>query len=154
MTSCPVSDVGSGHLAAFGILLALYHRNRTGEGQSVSASLAHTATFIQAPFMLAYEGKVWDLPHGFDARGWSPTHRLYKGSDDRWLFLVVDSFAGIAGLDGVAEADLETRFATEVAETWVERVNAAGGAAHLSVTGEEAALDPVARARPRRPARR
>ncbi len=68
MMAFPVSDVGSGHLAAFGILLALYHRNRTGEGQSVSASLAHTATFIQAPFMLAYEGKVWDLPHGFDAR--------------------------------------------------------------------------------------
>ena len=69
MMSFPVSDVGSGHLAAFGILLSLYHRNRTGEGQSVSASLAHTASFIQAPFMLAYEGKVWDLPHGFDARG-------------------------------------------------------------------------------------
>ena len=69
MMSFPVSDVGSGHLAAFGILLSLYHRNRTGEGQSVSASLAHTASFIQAPFMLAYDGKVWDLPHGFDARG-------------------------------------------------------------------------------------
>ncbi len=147
MMSFPVSDVGSGHLAAFGILLALYHRNRTGQGQSVSASLAHTATFIQAPFMLAYDGKVWDLPHGFDARGWGPTHRLYKGSDDRWLFVVVDSFAGIAGLDGVAEADLEARFATEAAQTWVERVIDAGGAAHLSVTGEEAALDPVARAR-------
>ena len=32
MMSFPVSDVGSGHLAAFGILLSLYHRNRTGEG--------------------------------------------------------------------------------------------------------------------------
>ena len=57
MMSFPVSDVGSGHLAAFGILLSLYHRNRTGEGQSVSASLAHTASFIQAPFMLAYDGQ-------------------------------------------------------------------------------------------------
>ena len=112
MMSFPVSDIGSGHLAAFGILLSLYHRNRTGDGQSVSASLAHTATFIQAPFMLGFDGKVWDLPHGFDARGWSPRHRLYKGSDDRWLFVVVDSFAGIEGLEGVEEADLEQRFAT------------------------------------------
>jgi crotonobetainyl-CoA:carnitine CoA-transferase CaiB-like acyl-CoA transferase len=147
MMSFPVSDVGSGHLAAFGILLSLYHRRRTGEGQSVSASLAHTASFIQAPFMLGYDGKVWDLPHGFDARGWSPQHRLYKGSDDRWLFVVVDSFDGVEGLEGVGDADLERRFASESAHLWVERINVAGGAAHLSVTGEEAAADPVAAAR-------
>ncbi len=147
MMSFPVSDIGSGHLAAFGILLSLYHRNRTGEGQSVSASLAHTASFIQAPFMLAYEGKVWDLPHGFDARGWTARNRLYKASDDRWFFAVVDSFDGIEGLDGVTDEGREARFETEPAQVWIDRINAAGGAAHLSVTGEEAAADPVARAR-------
>ncbi|HTN81042.1 MAG TPA: CoA transferase, partial [Acidimicrobiales bacterium] len=147
MMSFPVSDVGSGHLAAFGILLSLYHRNRTGEGQSVSASLAHTASFIQAPFMLAHPAKVWDLPHGFDARGWDAHHRLYKGSDDRWLFAVVDSFDGIEGLDGVSGDELEARFETEPAHVWVQRINDAGGAAHLSVTPEEAAADPVAQAR-------
>ncbi len=147
MMSFPVSDIGSGHLAAFGILLSLYHRNRTGEGQAVSASLAHSASFIQAPFMLGYEGKTWDLPHGFDARGWNAQHRLYKGRDDRWLFAVVRSFEGIEGLEGVADEDLEARFETEPARTWVDRINAAGGAAHLSVSGEEAAADPVARAR-------
>ncbi len=147
MMSFPVSDVGSGHLAAFGILLSLYHRNRTGEGQSVSASLAHTASFIQAPFMLAYDGKVWDLPHGFDARGWNARNRLYKASDDRWFFAVVDSFDGIEGLDGVTDEGREARFETEPAQVWIDRINRAGGAAHLSVTGEEAAADPVARAR-------
>ncbi len=148
MMSFPVSDVGSGHLAVFGILLSLYHRNRTGEGQAVSASLAHSASFIQAPFMLGYDGKTWDLPHGFDAlRGWNAQHRLYKGSDDRWLFAVVGSFEGIEGLEGVADEDLEARFETEPGRTWVDRINAAGGAAHLSVSGEEAAADPVARAR-------
>jgi crotonobetainyl-CoA:carnitine CoA-transferase CaiB-like acyl-CoA transferase len=147
MMSFPVSDVGSGHLAAFGILVSLYHRNRSGEGQSVSASLAHTASFIQAPFMLAYDGKVWDLPHGFDARGWNARNRLYKASDDRWFFAVVDSFDGIEGLDGVTDDGREARFATEPAQVWIERINRAGGAAHLSVTAEEAAGDPVARAR-------
>ena len=147
MMSFPVSDVGSGHLAAFGILLSLYHRNRTGVGQSVSASLAHTASFIQAPFMLGYDGKVWDLPHGFDARGWNAWNRLYKASDDRWFFAVVDSFDGIEGLDGVTDEGHEARFETEPAEVWIDRINRVGGAAHLSVTGEEAAADPVARAR-------
>ncbi len=147
MMSFPVSDVGSGHLAAFGILVSLYHRNRSGEGQSVSASLAHTASFIQAPFMLAYDGKVWDLPHGFDARGWNARNRLYKASDDRWFFAVVDSFDGIEGLDGLTDDGREARFETEPAQVWIERINRAGGAAHLSVTAEEAAADPVARAR-------
>ncbi len=41
----------------------------------------------------------------------------------------------------------EARFETEPAQVWIDRINAAGGAAHLSVTGEEAAADPVARAR-------
>jgi crotonobetainyl-CoA:carnitine CoA-transferase CaiB-like acyl-CoA transferase len=147
MMSFPVSDVGSGHLAAFGILLSLYHRGRTGEGQAVSSSLAHTASFIQAPFMLAYPAKVWDLPHGFDARGWNATHRLYKAADDRWFFAVADSFDGVEGLEGVDANELETRFGTEPADVWVRRIIAAGGAAHLSVTAEEAAADPVARAR-------
>jgi crotonobetainyl-CoA:carnitine CoA-transferase CaiB-like acyl-CoA transferase len=113
----------------------------------VSASLAHTASFIQAPFMLGYEGKVWDLPHGFDTRGWNARHRLYKASDDQWLFAVVDSFDGVNGLAGVADDALEERFATEPAQVWIDRINAAGGAAHLSVTAEEATADPVARAR-------
>ena len=147
MMSFPVSDVGSGHLAAFGILLSLYHRNRTGEGQSVSASLAHTASFIQAPFMLAFDGKTWDLPHGFDARGWHARHRLYKASDDRWFFAVVDSFDGVEGLEGTADDALEERFATQPAEVWVARINAAGGTAHVNVSPDEAAADPVARAR-------
>src|SRR5262249_2384794 len=45
------------------------------------------------------------------------------------------------------EGDLEAAFATEPAHVWVDRINAAGGAAHLSVTAEEAASDPVAVAR-------
>ena len=97
--------------------------------------------------MLGYDGKVWDLPHGFDARGWNTRNRLYKASDDRWFFAVVDSFDGIEGLDGVTDEGHEARFETEPAQVWIDRMNRAGGAAHLSVTGEEAAADPVARPR-------
>jgi CoA-transferase family III len=39
MTLC---DYGTGHLSPFAILLALFHRLRTGEGQHVSASLSGT----------------------------------------------------------------------------------------------------------------
>ena len=59
----PLNDFGTGQLAAFGIMLALFHRMRTGQGQLVGASLAQTATFLQVPYMLAYAGKaVWQQP--------------------------------------------------------------------------------------------
>src|SRR4029079_14165345 len=54
---------------------------------------------------------------------------------------------GVEGLEGVGADDLEARFGAQPADAWVQRINAAGGAAHLSVTAEEAAADPVARAR-------
>ncbi len=147
MMSFPVSDIGSGHLAAFGILLSLYHRNRTGEGQSVSASLAHTASFIQAPFMLAYEGKVWDLPHGFDARGWNARESPLQG-ERRSVVLRRRRF--VRRDRGPRRGDGRRAGGTirdRAAQVWIDRINRAGGAAHLSVTGEEAAADPVARAR-------
>lgn len=37
-----ISDINSGMVAAFGILTALYHRERTGEGQMVETSLFET----------------------------------------------------------------------------------------------------------------
>ena len=56
MQSMPICDLATGNLAALATLLAVYHRLRTGEGQFVSASLAHTATFHQIPFMIDYAG--------------------------------------------------------------------------------------------------
>jgi crotonobetainyl-CoA:carnitine CoA-transferase CaiB-like acyl-CoA transferase len=134
MNSFPVSDVGSGHLAAFGILLSLFHRARSGEGQAVSASLAHTATFVQAPFMVAHEKADWSaIPAGQRAVGWSDTNRIYEASD-RWFYVVADS---VEGLD----------FSTKTAEGWVEHFNGRGQAAHVVVTPEEIAQDLRARRR-------
>ena len=82
----PVCDHGTGHLSAFGIMLALFHRLRTGEGQHVRTALSQTATMIQVPFMLAYDGRTWDEPQGPEARGWSPLCRMYLASD-RWFFV-------------------------------------------------------------------
>ena len=148
MLPFPLTDIGSGHLAAFGILLALYHRRRTGEGQSVSASLAHTGTLLQAPFMLAAEGLTWDIPTGQRATGWGALHRLYRARD-RWFFVAAGSLDGVEGLEDlqVDEAVLEARFATLDAGEWVHRFTAAGHGAHQVVDPEELSDDPIARAR-------
>ncbi len=140
----PLNDFGTGHLAAFAMMLALLYRMRTGKGQTVGASLAQTATFLQVPYMLAYRGKLWDEPGGQLCRGRGPLERLCR-AQDRWLFMAADSFeqlAGVAGLDNATDADeLARRFALLPAAIWVDRLCAAGAGAHVLNTPEDAMQD-------------
>jgi crotonobetainyl-CoA:carnitine CoA-transferase CaiB-like acyl-CoA transferase len=133
-------DYGTGHLSAFAILLALFHRMRSGEGQHVSASLSATGTYCQIPFMLEYAGQMRDEPRGLNAKGWNAQDRFYRASD-RWFYLAApgpegrDRLTRVAGL-GSGIADLESRlaecFATAPAASWVEKLVAAGIGAHVA----------------------
>jgi crotonobetainyl-CoA:carnitine CoA-transferase CaiB-like acyl-CoA transferase len=150
----PVNDYGTGYMGAYGVALALLHRGRTGQGQHVDSALAYTATMLQSPFMLDYEGKQWDEPSGQDARGSGPLHRAYEASDG-WLFIgaqqrdlprldAVEGMSGVEGLSGDAlEAALESRFASEAAETWVGRLVAADiGASPVLMDSRDLMVDP------------
>jgi len=137
MAPYPYNDFGSGNLAAFGTLLALYHRLRTGEGQGVHASLTQAATFLQIPYMVSHAGRVWDEPRGQRAKGWSATDRLHRASDG-WLYVAApDGFGGVEGLAGLAEADLEAAFGTATVAEWTARLTAAGIGAHRLVDQAE-----------------
>ena len=142
-------DYGAGNFAAFATLAALYHRMRTGEGQHVHASLIHTATYHQLPYMLNFEGRIWDEPEGQEAKGWGPLDRLYPAAD-RWFYLAalrdvdrkqlaqVEGLAGIEHLSGTdLEVALEVRFATAPAVVWVERLSALGMGAHVLMDYDE-----------------
>lgn len=139
-----VNDYGTGFMGAYGIALALRHRERTGEGQHVDAALAYTAVTLQSQFMIGYEGKEWDETAGADALGDGPLHRAYQASDG-WLFFAgrednaerlrdVEGldFRGVASLDKV-EAHLEQRLPSETVDTWVARLSHAGFGAHRVV---------------------
>lgn len=152
-------DYGAGNFAAFATLAALYHRMRTGEGQHVHASLIHTATYHQLPYMLDYEGRVWDEPRGQQAKGWGPLDRLYLASD-RWFYLAalrdtdrerlarVDGLAGIEHLSGAELAEaLEARFVTAPATAWVERLSALGMGAYVLMDYDEVMEDASVKAR-------
>ncbi len=148
MLTFPVSDIGSGHLAAFGALLGLYARLDGKPGQQVTASLAHSATFFQTPFMLWSErdGAEPEPPQGQDATGWGPNHRLYRAADG-FFCLVVDQLDGLEGLEGVDTSDVaavEARIAQSDVATWCARAVGAGGAAHAVRTGPEMLNDGVA----------
>jgi crotonobetainyl-CoA:carnitine CoA-transferase CaiB-like acyl-CoA transferase len=158
MQSMPVCDLGTGNLAALGILIALFHRLRTGEGQSVGTSLSQTATYLQLPFMLDYPGRVWDEPGGQESKGSGPLNRLYRGSDG-WFFLAAGSdglrkIASVKGLEGIPdsrsdklEADLAERFVTAPAATWVASLIDAGIGAHELRSIEENMEDMWVKAR-------
>jgi len=137
------TDFGTGHVAAFGVLIALYHRLHTNEGQSVHASLAQTGTFLQVPYEVAYFGRIWDEPNGQEVKGFGPLDRLYQGSDETWFYLAAvkdgdfERLSAVEGLSAVArkqgehlEAILEDTFRTASTAEWVERLQGAGIAAH------------------------
>jgi crotonobetainyl-CoA:carnitine CoA-transferase CaiB-like acyl-CoA transferase len=149
-------DHGTGALGTFATALGLYHRARTGQGQHVFASLAQTGTYHQTPYMLSFDGYEATEPRGYEALGRGPLYRFYRASD-RWFFLAAiegdeTRVASAEGLDGIdvdsadPEAELERRFSGESAETWVQRLTAAGVPAHVHVTVEELMGDPVVRA--------
>lgn len=151
-----INDVGSGHLTALGILLALYHRARTGRGQWVGSSLTQVAALYQTPYLIDHRKRVWDDPGGIGCRGTSPTEHLYRAADG-WFFLGAPdteatraTLARVDGLSGVDVADgltreLAERFATEKRAVWVERLLAAGLGAHVWNSIAAAMDDPWAR---------
>lgn len=83
-------DFSTGNFAAFGTIIALYHRLRTGETQDVHASLSGTGSFLQLPYLLDYDGAAHDEPSGPDAKGRGPLDRLYRTAD-RWIYLAAGS---------------------------------------------------------------
>ena len=133
-----VNDYGTGLMGAFGVLLAMRERRRTGRGQHVDTALAFTATMLQSAYIQQYAGKRWDEPRGQDATGSGPLNRLYRAADG-WLFLAsrpgelarTEGLADLAGMDGAAlERALEARLATAGVDRWVAALTAAGAGAH------------------------
>jgi crotonobetainyl-CoA:carnitine CoA-transferase CaiB-like acyl-CoA transferase len=129
------------------VLLALYHRIRGGEGQHVQSSLTHSGTFLQVPYMVAFPGRVWDEPRGQSAKGWGPFDRLYPAAD-RWFYLCApDGLTAVPELADLDEGGLVATFRTAPAQSWVDRLTAAGIGAHVLVDQPDLMDDEVALSR-------
>jgi crotonobetainyl-CoA:carnitine CoA-transferase CaiB-like acyl-CoA transferase len=82
-------DFGTAISAAFGVLLALMARERTGRGQEVSGSLMATAlTFSNAVLIEQAIAEPNRVPQGNLGYGSAPAD-LFKGRDGRWLMVQV-----------------------------------------------------------------
>jgi len=112
----PFEDYGTALHTAFGIMVALYHRARTGEGQIVDGSLLATGvTFMQA---LLAERSVTGIerePRGNAAFFTAPAD-TYR-TKDGWVIVQVigaDMFARWARLVGREDLIADPRFAGDL----------------------------------------
>lgn len=81
-------DAYGGLMSALGIMLALYHRNRTGKGQMLDASLYGAQLFLAAPTLQAYLATGSDTYAKQQSRkaAANPLWNVYRAKD-KWLFL-------------------------------------------------------------------
>jgi crotonobetainyl-CoA:carnitine CoA-transferase CaiB-like acyl-CoA transferase len=85
--TCAICDYGAAMLSAFGCILALRARQRTGAGQFCSTTLLQSAMAFQAGEFIFYDGRP-DLENGSpERRGSSTLSRAYRCRDGEWLFI-------------------------------------------------------------------
>jgi crotonobetainyl-CoA:carnitine CoA-transferase CaiB-like acyl-CoA transferase len=149
-----INDYGTGLMGAYAVALALYHRERTGEGGHVWTSLAHTAQILQSPFFYDYaQREPWDEARGQDAWGASALQRYYAASDG-WIFFGaapeqtaalarVEGLEGfpLGGSDGEIAAFLAERLARAPAAVWSVRLAPARVGVHALAKLEEVMAD-------------
>ena len=134
-TLASLGDTGNGFLSAIGMIQALYHRDRTGEGQFVDTSILYAHLLNASMCWTAADGtRAAPRPRvGVENLGWSDDYRLYETADG-WLCVAVVTDAQRDALHtalrlgpGDHPVDhLEAAFRTATAPTWFERLDGLG----------------------------
>jgi len=161
-----VNDQACPMLGAYGAMLALLDRARTGKGQHVQTSLTNTSVVMQSGNFIDYAGMARTDPGGTGILGLSALYRHYQGADERWLFVLCvdeDHWTDLCNVTGQqallsdvrfgtsekrAENDaaltetLEPVFRTRLALEWASLLQQAGVPAALGQTFEELLNDP------------
>ena len=165
-SGAPIADQVGGMMAAFGILAALLHRDRTGEGQQVDVSLLGSVMALQSFNITSYL-LSGDLPRRFPRGGFGPFWNVYQGSDGKHFALAMllnrgwretceaigrpeleqdERFAGYRDrvLTNAAEliAIFDKAFARRPADEWVRALNERGVFCARVQDYEEIARDP------------
>ncbi len=83
-----MGDTGNALLAAIAITAALFHRDRTGQGQAVSTSIVNAGLLHTSYAWIHADGSEPDWGHVDGGQfGLSPYYRLYKCAVGGWVFL-------------------------------------------------------------------
>jgi crotonobetainyl-CoA:carnitine CoA-transferase CaiB-like acyl-CoA transferase len=131
------TDYAAGVLGAFGALVALYERGRTGSGRSVETSLVRATTLEQILYLVTTTADVTPEPRGTSAQGWGPRQRLYATADGARLFLGATrrDLAGLGSALAVDLSDLENDGEATVLEQAIASRSLAEAQAALASAG-------------------
>jgi crotonobetainyl-CoA:carnitine CoA-transferase CaiB-like acyl-CoA transferase len=135
-----MGDTGNALLAAIAITAALYHREKTGEGQEVSTSIVNAGLLHTSYAWIHEDGEPADWGHvDGQQNGLSPFYRLYQCADDGWVFLAAvrredrEKLAAAIGAPESVVHDpssiarlLETRLRERPAKAWFATLDEAG----------------------------
>lgn len=109
-------DAFGGIMSAFGIMLALYQRNRSGEGQCLDASLYGAQLYLAAPMLQSYlaGNKDQALQHSRKQVD-NPLWNLYPGAD-KWVYICEpnsdERFQALCRALGASDLAENARFAS------------------------------------------
>ncbi|MDN4518383.1 CoA transferase [Mycolicibacterium austroafricanum] len=88
-TVVPYADFGTALTLTIGVMMALFHRDRTGQGQHVEGALLPTALMLSNAFLIERELLGTDKPRmGNQGTSVAPCD-LYRTRDDGWVLLQV-----------------------------------------------------------------
>ena len=112
-------DPISGYFGAAAVLMALYHRNLTGEGQHIDLSMQVVCSTYLADAIVHYSATGEVRPRAGNRHPVHAPHNIYPcRGDDEWIAVAAESdadFAAIAAIAGHPEWSNDPRFATEPA---------------------------------------
>ncbi|MDE0853773.1 MAG: CoA transferase [Nevskia sp.] len=155
-------DTGNGFLSAVAVINAVYHRDRTGEGQMVDTSIINAALLNTSYAVATPDGKGFERPKVDGMQyGYSAGHRLYE-TKQGWLCVLLlnqshwDELLTVLGLpelvtdprfcsdearrknDEALAGRIADRFKTATAAEWFARLDAAG--VPLEIVSEDFSL--------------
>lgn len=165
----PVNDYGTGLMGAYAVALALHERHVSGQGQAVDSGLALTASLLQSPFFLDYQGLQRHELEGPEVRGWSAASCLYPTADG-WIYvhcadaaawhklLTLPAFTTVchyaeqypdptrpSPADALIAKELSTIFAHETSAHWIDTLRPQGISVVQNVTIADFRYDPYVR---------
>ena len=133
-----MGDTGNAMLAAIAITAALYHREKTGEGQAVSTSIVNAGLFHTSYAWIHADGTPTEWGHvDKEQYGLGPFYRLYECAEGAWVFLAAVSSEERARLFEVLGMEVEPdpdETAAQLASYFRSR-SAADSFAHLDNVG-------------------
>jgi crotonobetainyl-CoA:carnitine CoA-transferase CaiB-like acyl-CoA transferase len=114
--SISIGDTGNGFLWAAAVIQALYHRDRTGEGQKVDTAIVNAHLLNASMAWVAADGSSDGERPRLDglALGWGPLYRLYEAVDG-WICIAAVSetdWRSLCGAIGRPELATDSRFAS------------------------------------------